>query len=383
MAKANILSQIVAYASVIWFRERNRARSAGDYGKSDDLLRSMTERGWVLDEDGTVRVEECTPEMLERALTLRQEEWDRLKTQAAADPTKSIDLVVWEERFVSNGKLIKPTYVGVTGNRRDSVSQDASVARRKKGEAIITEIPVIVRHYGSAMERLADQVGENHFKGLGAVLPSDQDNLIAARELVEYGASQADLRRTFKDGVGQKLWGICALNNRFPELRIIERMLLKPEDEGFINMKAVHYKDLPTMLTRSNAEELAKKNESLLNQGKETLRPADADDVMRYLSAPKAEGNAAKVMKGETVRNLSESFPCVAIRAAFKAVADNSIDELKPYRELYATTLNGVDTLVKSDDLPQIEYVVSKLVLAKGEARQALFDRIIAAIDNA
>ena len=379
MAKQKALSVIVHIASVVWFRDLNRARPTGDYGKAEELRDSMTARGWVVDEDGTVKVKKATDAHKARAFKERTEKWEGLKAIAAADSTKLIELATFEHIYVEGGKIRPVEYVGITGNRRDSVYLAAMAARKRENLEITTEIPVIVREYATPLAELAEQIGENELKSLGFNPTTAVDKLLAAKQAVELGATQSDLRTVFKDGIGQKLWGVIQLNSRFPELGIIDRMKKKPDEDGYIRLESVKTADLPTMVLRSDPKALAEKNEKNVIQGKEPIKPATVDDVARFFALPqKGAGNEPKVMKGDSIRGLAENFPIMPLRAMAKAVANNNTDGLKIYQAA-ALGFNLLDSLLTEGDYPPMELLLVRITQAKGEARTALIAKLLKA----
>lgn len=381
MAKQKTLSVIVHIASVVWFRDLNRARPTGDYGKAEELKDSMTTRGWVIDEDGTVKVKKATDEHKARAQKERAEKWESLKGIATADSTKLVELSTFEQIYVEGGKIRPVEYVGITGNRRDSVFFAAMAARKRENLEITTEIPVIVREYATPLAELAEQIGENELKSLGFNPTTAVDKLLAAKAAVELGATQSDLRTVFKDGIGQKLWGVIQLNSRFPDMGIIQRMCLKPDDDGYIRLESVKTADLPTMVMRTDSKALAEKNEKLLLQGKEQIKPATADDVARFFALPqKGTGNELKVMKGDSIRGLADNFPIMPLRAMAKAIASNNTDGLKVYQAA-ALGFNMLDSLLAEGDYPPMELLLLKVVQAKGDARTALIGKLLKAVE--
>lgn len=375
------LSIIIHVGSVIWFKDLNRARPNGHYGDNKELLTSMTTRGWVCDEDGTIKAEKISDSLRERAIKELTELWESYKSLAKTDSTKLVDLNVFEEVHVENGKIRVPEFVGVTGNRRDSVFLQAMIARRKENLPITVDVPVIIRHYNSPLERLIDQVGENELKSLGFNPTTDVDKLIAAKEAVEMGAIQSDLRKVFKDGTGQKLWGVIRLNALYPELRIIERMRLKTDDPAYIKLAGVPTKDLPTLVLRSEPSELAAKNNSLALAGKAQLTAATQDEVAAFFAGSTvSDGRNDKVMKGDNIRSLAGNFPCAPVRAMANAIALNQTDALKKY-QTNALGFNLLDELIDSGDYPPVEFLLVKIHSMKDNARKALLDRLIAACE--
>lgn len=390
--KNETLAILVPVSSVIWFKEMNKARATGNYGTADQLktLRGyLAASGWRQSGDGTIEVEKLPDNLKDRAAKERHDRWEFLKLQAKQDVEKLIDLAVFEELYVENGKLRPVEYLGVSGNRRSTVFFDAMVDRRRAGEPLTTVLPVQVCVFESDLERLETQTGENEFKTAGFIEMSTLDKLQAAKEMVELGAIQNDIRKAFKDGTGQKLWGILQLNKRFPDLNLIERMGRDPKDPSWINIGAVK-NDLSSLITRTDPEELEEKNRKIRDkmkiQGKsdaaievELFQPAGRDDVEAYFMGRKEEGNAEKIMKKDTIKGLSENFPARPLAKMAKAVYDNNVDVVKAYR-VAAEGFNAIDSLLADNDYPPVETLLVGITKVTGEARQELLKKLLALI---
>lgn len=377
------LSVLVLFGQIIWFKERNAARPSGDYGKTDDLKVSFVERGWLLNGDGTIDVENAEQRLQELGMKRRTEEWEALKAASKTDSSRVIELDVFETLYCEESKGGKKTlmpvkYVGVSGNRRSSVFFSSMVERRRQNLEIQTQVPVTVKAYEDDAARLADQIMENSQKDTGFLPPSAVDNLLAARSLIELGKNQNELRRVFKDGVGQKLYGILVLDKRFPGIKIVERMCRKPEEDGFIRIQSVKFSDLPDLVLRSDPKALADKNAKRVTQGEEPIKPAAESDIAEYFNkvgkAPAT--NDPKVMKKETIKGLSDNFPANPVRAAFKAVMDNNVDGLKIYQSS-AVLLNAVDAAILNGWGGDLEHIVGKLATMSTADRAAHLKKIV------
>ena len=345
MAKAKMLSQVIHPSQIIWFRDTNLARKTGDYGNLDSLKESLVNTGWQLTGDGTIECEKLPEHLKARAFDERSSRWLELQTQAKVDPKKLVDLSVFEELYTKNGKIVEPEYLGISGNRRSEVFFDAMVIRRSAQQPISDEIPVMVKHYDSPLDRLSEQMRENEWKLVGFKQPSPVDKLLAAKEAIELGASQARVRELFKDGMGIKLWWIVELNARFPELRIVERMQLDPKDPEFVNVQSAKFDDLQKLGLRSNPEALAAHNGKIREKmeisgssEEEILSkqsaPISASEVDSYFRGKREGGNADKIMKKETIENLSKNSPSSVARDCFKSVMTNNTDHMRVHREL-------------------------------------------------
>lgn len=371
----NTLAIKVPASSVVWFREFNEARLTRDYGKVEELKNSFILHGWKLDDNGIIKVEEIKPDLQERAMKERMEQWDALKSAAKLGSEKLVDLVTFEELYTHGGKLKPIEYLGVSANRRSEVFFPAMVERKKQNLPISMEIPVMVRHYANAAERLDDQIDENELKTAGFLEMSDVDRLLAAQRRVQLGAIQSDLRRVFKDGMGQKLWGLLELNRLWPTIGIVSRCQLPPTDKSYIRLAAVKFKDLPTLVQRSDPAELEKKNKQLRTAGKAPLLPATEEEIREYFATVEDNtGNAQKVMKGENIRGLVTRCPAKPLAAMAQAIAENNEDLIKTYI-VCDVSLNCVDEIIKAGDEPALQPLLVHIVATKD--RQALLKELV------
>jgi len=218
---------------VFWHPKYNLARSHATYGKPKELQDSMVSRGWVDSLEGQFMIETLPDDEIAFAIQCLEDEWTSYKSAANQDSGKAFDLRVFEHYFVNNGKIIAPSFRGVSGNRRKSVFMPAMIERARAKDVGIDGLQTTLKAkfmvFGSERDRIEAQVLENTLKNIGFTAPEEVSHLVAAKRLVELGATQSDLRRTFKDGTGQKIWAFLLLNNKFQELDLYNRALLDPE----------------------------------------------------------------------------------------------------------------------------------------------------------
>lgn len=375
---------VVDISLVFWFKSRNLARMSGEYGDLKELITSMVNKGWLVDDNGMFTVEKATDADVEEAMKLRTAQWESLKQLAANDSGKIVELKVFEEIYLdTNGKLKEIQFVGLQGNRRSSAYLPAMVERRKKSTKedplpLTTEVAVIIRENLTPLERLQIQVGENEDKTTGFAATSTLDKLLAAKRHFELGASQADLRKSFKDGMGQKLWGVVSLDAKFPSVRIIERMKLPQDNPDYIRVESAKFSDMPTLLTRADPAALAEKNKKLAVAGQTPMAPLDEEAVKAYFANPDLGGNKPKIMSRVNIESLRDQNPNLVIKATADAVLANKTDGLSAFT-MMAPAMNAVVGL--GTDYPQVEHILLNLVAFGNGKRQALFDRLIAEVE--
>lgn len=384
MAKYKVGSSIVPFASVIWFREYNGSRPSGNYGTEQEMkttLNVLTDQDWVLDNRGIIKVEELTEDLVERAMTERQQAWDYWKSQAKLDPVnQAVRLQVWEELYTVGGKkLIQPELLGIDGNRRAQVAFEAKVARWLAKQPVSKELNVQICTFENPLQRLLMQVADNDQATSGKLEISNVDRILAAQKVYKMGGIEADLSKSFKRGMAQKLWAIVTLDNQHPGIGIIERMALPPEHENFISW-GVDKEDMRNLALRSDKAALEKKNAQLMTAGKAPLLPATVAEVENYFKSPKANGgNKPKIMNREHIEGMATTHAIKIVQATAKAIMQNNQDLVAGYIP-YQLLVNGVTALVDTDadSAKALEFVIGKIIAATNGNRKALIEKIVA-----
>lgn len=391
MAKAVENLAIVIFAGLIyWFKERNEARMTGQYGddkESEKVMRSMTNDGWFRTGDGIIEVCRMSKEDQDRALKLLQNRWEELKAEAE-QTNNTLSLKTWEAIHVQNGKLVKPEYEGISGNRRGSLLHKVNIARNKvkpeDGGPLppITEIPVIVKEFANEQERMDAQMMENTRKAEGYLPPSDLDMLKWSIKRVQLGGLQKDLRRVLTDTTGQKYYWIIELNRRFPKAGFIERLCKPVDDTAHIRLSAVKGNELPNLGLRSDPEKLAEHNAKAKNKGKagDILEPLTLERFQAYLNeiGKKPVSNEKKMMDKDTIKSLAGNNAGSVIERVLDAVIQNNTDGLKALVDNTEAS-KALLRLIDEGDGPFIEQVMSKLLSVNGDHRVKLFKKMIEA----
>lgn len=333
MSKPQTFGIIIHPSEVISFKDMNLARLSGDYGDIKELVDGLYSYGWLQDDNGLIRVRKLPASLKERAYTARLQEWENYKTEAKLDPQKSTALVVFEEIYVKNGELKPVNYLAVTGNRRLTAFMPANIKRRLSSTAdkplpLIDTIPVMVLADMTDAQLLKSQIEENILKMRGARKPSDVDNLLAAKALIEQGYNQSDLRQIFKDGMGQKYYGIVTLNRMWPNLRIIARMCQSPgtndaPNPEYINLASVSHAPLANLILRSDPVRLEEKNRKLEIDGQSPMIAATEETIANFFAAPNANA-PVKVMDGKKIRDWSENTSVDVVKDTLVGIVNAS-----------------------------------------------------------
>lgn len=385
MAKYKVGSNVVPFGSVVWFPDLNGSRPSGNYGTEAEMkntLNVLTDQDWVLDIRGIIKAEELTDELVERAIKERQIEWDYWKSQAKLDANQfAVFLQVWEELYTVGGKkLLVPELLGIDGNRRGQLAFKAKVARRIAKQSVGTELNVQICTFENPLQRLLMQVADNDQAASGKLEISNVDRILAAQKVFKMGGIEADLSKSFKRGMAQKLWTIVQLDNQHPQIEIVRRMALPPEHEDFISW-GVDKEDMRNLALRSNPEALTKKNDQLVTAGKAALTVATPTEVEAYFRSPKANGaNKPKIMERKYIEGMASNHGITIVKEAARAVMTNNQDLVAGYLQ-YPILINGVSELTKvdGDAAKQLEFVVARVLAATNGNRKALIEKLVVA----
>ena len=226
------------------------------------------------------------------------------------------------------GVLQKPKYELVDGNRRYFCLLLANVFRFKKGLDLILELPCTIKEYKDGpfdIERIADCIGANTLKLSGNKELGNKDKVRAANEYYIRGGNENGLARLFPTksgdagrGMAQKLFPICELNNKHPDLKILDKIFT-----GEIDI---------TSFTPAKLRE---------------LRDGDvqSDDVLDYMKNPKGDKDTpVKAMSQKEIAKFAERSQIHIVKAVLTAVLKHDVDFLVSLAKNDATrdTLNAV-----------------------------------------
>lgn len=283
-----------------------------------------------------IAIVEMTKEQIAAALVERQKEWDELK---ASETIHEFDLgdrkvtvvpdemrLSWESVYTDGkGKIIAPKYSAVFGFRRSAALLGAIALRRKlklsdfndlpvatnaKGEVTDTGLPVTIEHYTNEFERVHACLMENFGKtqGLSDVTMDWPTIMQSARDMRDYyikaykkPITEAMLTEVYKKGSGAKAFYLTQLDSRYPDLKIIDNVILK----------------------KTPGEGLDRETLRKLRDDTKTTK----ETVAAYLADPKkARQNVVKAMTGATMLTFEKGSPSRLLREFMKAIrqGDNS-----------------------------------------------------------
>lgn len=363
--QAQVVTIAAVFAEIYWHPTRNKARAVASSKR--DELRASLRNGWWSDQ--SVKVENigsAVPisgeegiDFVKAAMDSRQAEWDKLK--ADQSPDGIVKLKVFEDLFMDEkDKLIVPKYLAVHSFQRGSVYFEAMILRRKSLEKdekpILTFVPIEMVKVSTEAKLREFQMQENEGKLTGREGVSDADRLNNARYFYGFGYTQADMRRIFKDSMGQKLFAICKLDSIYPDLRFIDRLLSPPEMEDSLPFGPFRHGDLIKKAARSDVSTLPK-GETLLTK----------EDFALYLTSTKqgrADGNKPKIMARDQIEGLSKQSPSNEVRNIAKAIVENNVDFLVT-ANVVAPGVNALYSAHAQGHYPELEKIIFQFLKDK------------------
>ena len=413
---------LVRFAQLFSVPILNAARPTGDYGTDGQkkaLRGDLARDCWLKDNVGVVNVDKVSntwdidaetvsmfaaqgikvdsklklSQMADLEMERREAAWASLKSEAQTGGTKEkLRLTVWEKLYVEAGKIIKPLYIFLTGNRRASEFFNAMVERvdltneetgKPFGLASIDDtVPVIYEDYSGKEYRLKIQVRENAFKKRDFLPESAIDQLIITSRKMNYGASQSAIRDTFTSPtLGVKYYYLILLDRKFPEVGIYERCQLKPDNDRCIPLAAVRHDVLQGMGQRFTAESTKEYNAK--PSTKQEMPVLTQKEVEEYFSTgikKGAGGGGVKIMDKTNIQNLSLQNANPIVRAAAEAIHANETKGLEPMIAI-APACNYLLVLKRDDDYPNAERLLKALAeTPKGKQRNDLEAKLLKVI---
>lgn len=245
----------------------------------------------------------------------------------------------------------EPKYGLVVGFRRFFSWHLTNALRSSLNKAALVELPCDIQKFKSAMDRHFMNIAENE-KGEGFRKVSENERVSAAMHLFRDGANENKMREKWKAGTGQKLFAICKLADRCPELNLIER---------FIN---------PVPETEPDPDHPGKRRfvvgpdgkavyKPVINYGsldRETLRSMSKDTnldcaaVEDYVNNPKA-GKPDTQLPGAAPTAKIESKAqsgVLLVRYTLNAVRYNNLDSLNVFNP-FAEELNEIFKRIEAE----------------------------------
>lgn len=244
---------------------------------------------------------------IRESLKAAEEDFSVTYEQKQITVSASDCLRAWEGIFLTDkGKIIVPQYGQVFGFRRKLVLPEVNAVRRKLKKPAIDALPVHLKTYENDLERYEDCITENTQKNVGTRALSNVDRVHAAQKLFFEGSTQSNMRKVFKDGMGQKLYALCTLDKNHASLNIVERVVNGDLDFGPLGK-----------------EEMRKLHEE----------SAEAKEVDVYLKNPKEKKNEKKMAAKSKISTAAKQFPVELVARTLQAVLDDNLESLNPLIE--------------------------------------------------
>lgn len=320
----DVHSIMVPYSEIHWIVSRNKGRPTGDYGNLKELTESMFEHCYDKNVGKLAVVEKIDDKSKAEAIKEREETHAALKAASKADAGKLAELAAFEEMFCDGkGKIKAPTYLGVTANRRGQAFYKAMVMRRIADKPLDLMWPIEVRIFASESERLLCLWRENVGHTVGFLEPSRADYLTAVDQFMKLGEKQSFIRDQLGATKGVQAWFICVFNERFPKLRILERLLKKPTDPDYVDIKKLNYRALQGL------------NKRLEGKAEPPLGSAELET---FFSGKAPAPDFPKGFEKDTKSALAKNHGSHAIRAAFTADAVRNKDLLDKWAAVSEVT---------------------------------------------
>lgn len=280
--------------------------------KADKIaLAESLASGWDVSK-GTIGIYELSKNEVKIALKIRQDELISLDADNCTyelrvdnnDDKVSVNssdiLRHWKLTFCDkNGKVKTPKYGVVFGFRRFASLPLAIAASAKTVQVNLSYIPTVLV-VGNKLARSLSCVAENGTKDVGIKSLNMLDKLSASNKLYEQGCLESALGKVFKRGSAQKLFGICRLNAKYANLKILDGILDKKIDMTIFEKEKVR---------EINNSDLPEK------------------EVKEWMTNPKKKNND-KVSKGKDIKALAAQSPVTAIKVIAGAIANDDIDSL-------------------------------------------------------
>lgn len=378
------------FGEIIWRPEANYVRQSLDYGDkkaTDNLISAMAKVGWLQTPNGMVKVQAGAKvpnweQLIEAELKARQEELSKL----ASDALRGQEYLVKKEAWLTEkGKLIVPRWDGVTGNRRSKIYIISQIQRlslldeetkQNMGLKPIWTVPIMVGDYSDVLTRIRAQNEEND-KDLGRLKTNPIDKLLTARRMMQCGLNQTKIRSELGATDGVKAFWWITLSNMFPDLRLIDRCLLKDtNDPSYIPYTSIRHDRLQSMGQRLTEADTQAYNADRVKKQQDTLPMFCKEELEQYIRYVRGEtgekpSDELRMMDKNAVVALKNGHDNELLREVCDAIRFNRGEQLNKMPAL-APACNAINHFFNVGDLPLVEKIILRLrELEHGEMRNA------------
>lgn len=260
--------------------------------------------------------------------------------------------------LTEKGNDRKINWLGVSGHRRARMLIIANAILLRLKRPIITEMATIKSEYGHITDLQEACLWENLSQVQGVVTLGIPDKLTAARHMYQKGALEIRLRKVFKDGMGQKLYGLCWNDDHYGT-DLVDRCIKDPKLFGPLTAA-----DLRKFRNAYEEAESVVDNPDSSESDVEIMKAVMAPDALvQYFENPKAgKKNEPAMAKKDTITGIGQS-PVKIIKAVVKAVLKDMPTTLDVYTP-YAAEINTAIELIMAGatvDFDNEEMIITKI----------------------
>jgi len=275
---------------------------------------------------GVIHVTPLTVKESERAVKQRRKQielWKAADNVAYTELAATAELV-WgfvdkDGKKVKVADVPKPQHAGNMGFRRGYATMGA-IARREEGTSFPFAVAFV--EYADELERILAHAAENLKKTAGASKLAPLDYVIIACSVVDEGGRESHLtNNNVKRGTAQKTFAFAKLDRRFPELKLVERVLMDPPElpKGITKYPYGEGCYIPFSMLDTTALRHLDKGTT------EVAAASKPDEVESYIALVMNDKKAAKrTMTRADIEAKADSHKCQIVRIVCKAILENN-----------------------------------------------------------
>jgi len=235
-------------------------------------------------------------------------------------------LKAFETRHKVDGKLVAPEYGFITANRRGKAMNIRNAALLTLGKEPVMEWPCTLVKYENALERGVACLAGNMSIDNGRLRVSVVDLIMTTMRLIAIGGIEADLVKAgVKRGTAQKLVSLVNLNNKFKDLKLVEKVCNGDIDWGPLN------KDTMRVLYQGQVE----------TKTKEAKEPGTKAEVEEYFNNPGDKKNAPKILSKPKMDAIINANPVEIICEVVFSIRHNHPENLSKFVD-HADEINAL-----------------------------------------
>lgn len=344
---------------VLWSKNFSRLNSPfnPNDSKTKELIDSIATHG--IRDDRMVVLVKATKDEVNEMVADRQTILANLLAIYQDKPTKENEHALKVRKFLwcdEKDQVRRPLYRVASGNTRISATPFAMTKRAIAEDSFAYETVIGEPRWSAKIhdsmsreELVMMQALENELNKTGTADPTQRDKYLNVLEWVSLGAGESDCRKVYKDGTGRRLYYAAVLTNRFPALKLKERIL--SDDPTFcFNLSKLHHSDDRPVITRTNKELLEKENVKLQAAGGALLTEMTEADVFEWMEmkmgrkvsdTPAVE--STKALDKKKVANVADNSPNAVVKASMEAVRTGNMEHIERIMPL----TDGVNALSK------------------------------------